>query len=1277
MSYYYEALNEQSFQKLVQALIVTVHPETVCLPVRQPDGGRDALFYLTALERKNFVVFQVKFSTNPKERSDRDAIESLIKSEKQKVNTLIEKGATHYYLVTNVQGTAHLGTGSIDKVNKTLTDTFGIPSFVWWRDDLDARLDNASDIKWSYPQICRATDVLQFLLKRPENKAELEAARAVTAYMGKQHGDDRDVKFKQVELKRRITDLFVDLPIGHKGSRLERKRVQGNIKEVREIDQYLDQLDEDDEYENDDDPPFNHGGLAAGFLLHMPFGKGVSRFVLEGAPGQGKSTVTQFLCQVNRLKLLPSRRSELDSVDKVHASAPTRAPFRVDLRDYAAWVSGRHPYAKAGEIAPPEEGQRSLESFLTMQIAWHSGGLKLNQHDLLEFFMRAHSVVILDGFDEVADIATRARVVEEICATADRLDAHALSLHIIVTSRPAAFVNSPGFPEDDWVHLELNDLKWLNIKVYKEKWSEAQDLTPSERNALTATLEEKLRQPHLRDLSRNPMQLAILLQLMHVQGAALPDKRTALYEEYMKIFLNREVEKKQIAGDHRELILSIHGLLAWVLQVQAETGQGSGSITMEALRKEVSAYLESEEHDPELAQDLLKGTVERVGALVSRVQGTFEFEVQPLREYFTARHLHKTAPYSPPGNAKRGTRPDRFAALAGSFYWTNVTRFFCGFYDVGELPSLVDGLINIGEESGYSLINQPRRLAMMLLGDHVFTQSPRSMRRLIKFIVREPGFQLLTAADSIQGQRGMRLPKTAGGKVLFQACASKLQEEVDPTLRCTLRQVMARNADRETLKTFWRSQHDEGKIGSDSLAEARDLGLVEEFDTSEISELTAGNPEMQMHWLAEAHLHDHIVRDSTLYTKACQAFFDFDITFPYQRPYRGTPMNMLVVLTGLLQPHSLAEIFTIPPEHSIGFGRRDFLKRDFVEYVATAGDRIEQDPFAELAQFVVKLMEVPLEEWRTDLSLWDRLVNRGFQVAPRTRLFSLIAMISTTVSNRKERSEDTRHAYDEDNAEHRFDSDKAQGYWQEEGFAPTSGLARRLYFARGEADNSSWWRGKLAESDVEAKIILLSTLLCWGEPRVIKYLSAEIGVALDELDAKSWSWFWNLFALSSFATGSQAMQLNEKWFLEDDVPTERFAIALSRRISEDVNRRAFVRKCFYDYCGGDPRILQTAAEWELFSGSHDDVDWAFAKRLSMQARINGVRFLFPHSYLRQHIDVPFDVAECVLENCDRHNAQFVLLCERALGSFVAQRAPKVSTIAEEEMWFANDTNNRE
>ena len=196
MAYYYEALNDQTFQKFVQALLVTVHPETICLPVRQPDGGRDGLLYHAAVDRKNFVVFQVKISINSKDKTERDVIGSLIKSEQNKVNALINKGATHYYFVTNVQGSGHPENASIDKVNKTLTGAFSIPAFVWWRDDLDARFDNASDIKWSYPEICRATDFLQFLLQRPQARAEIEATRAITAYIGMQHSDGRDVKFK-------------------------------------------------------------------------------------------------------------------------------------------------------------------------------------------------------------------------------------------------------------------------------------------------------------------------------------------------------------------------------------------------------------------------------------------------------------------------------------------------------------------------------------------------------------------------------------------------------------------------------------------------------------------------------------------------------------------------------------------------------------------------------------------------------------------------------------------------------------------------------------------------------------------------------------------------------------------------------------------------------------------------------------------------------------------------------------------------------------------------
>ena len=58
MDYHYETLNGQSFQKLCQALIVAQNPNTQCLPVGQPDGGRDAFFFHAEPDQAKFAVFQ-------------------------------------------------------------------------------------------------------------------------------------------------------------------------------------------------------------------------------------------------------------------------------------------------------------------------------------------------------------------------------------------------------------------------------------------------------------------------------------------------------------------------------------------------------------------------------------------------------------------------------------------------------------------------------------------------------------------------------------------------------------------------------------------------------------------------------------------------------------------------------------------------------------------------------------------------------------------------------------------------------------------------------------------------------------------------------------------------------------------------------------------------------------------------------------------------------------------------------------------------------------------
>jgi hypothetical protein len=53
----------------------------------------------------------------------------------------------------------------------------------------------------------------------------------------------------------------------------------------------------------------------------------------------------------------------------------------------------------------------------------------------------------------VADVETRKLIVKEISKACARLETTTRSIQAIVTSRPAAFAKSPGFPQGEWTHL--------------------------------------------------------------------------------------------------------------------------------------------------------------------------------------------------------------------------------------------------------------------------------------------------------------------------------------------------------------------------------------------------------------------------------------------------------------------------------------------------------------------------------------------------------------------------------------------------------------------------------------------------------------------------------------------------------------------------------------------------------------------------------------------------------------------------------------------------------
>ncbi len=764
----FELLGEQRFQQFCQALIALTFPDVQCLPVAQPDGGRDAQVRLGS---KDSIIFQVKFARSPTTLQNPSAwIESVLKKEKTKIENLVQRGASKYTLITNFSPTAHLDTGSIDQVQKAI-DELPIPADCWWRDDLNRRLEGAFDVKLSYPELLTGPDLLRILAAHgQDNDAELRRQRAIKAYLVEQYLGDREVRFRQADLANELLKFFIDVPATPLVEGKEAQHVRRFISELN----YKEETPVEVRQERPD--PLTHG--AAGLLLYGEFQKLAPYGVIEGAPGQGKSTMLQYICQVHRMRIL--EKEEAAEVDPVHRVSPQRLPFKIDLRDFAVWLRRRHRDIQA---EPADAPPAALEEFLAAEVERSSGGSKFDVADLQAVISKTSGLLALDGLDEVGDTQMREEVVEAIDMAVARLAELCPSLQAIVTTRPASFGGRPVFSRVKFKTIRLRSLETPLIKDYGRKWVDARRVGHQAGVELIETLEEKLREPHIRDIAQNPMQLAILLDLVHRRGQALPDQRTALYNSYMDLFLDREAEKSEVVLKYRPLLLSLHGYLAWLLHCQAESPEGDGRFTFTEVEERVAKFLEGRGFPADLFGDLFAGVFDRVGALVSRYQGTFEFEVQPLREFFTARFLYESAAHSTPGDRRSGTRPERFDAIAQRPYWLNVTRFYAGSYNSGELASIADRLEALDEDRSLGTTTHPRAVATRLLADRTFQQDIRIQRRVVELVCEDiPDRGGASEATSAYVPSTMlSLPADCGGKELAEvAWASlSLEERID------------------------------------------------------------------------------------------------------------------------------------------------------------------------------------------------------------------------------------------------------------------------------------------------------------------------------------------------------------------------------------------------------------------------------------------------------------------------------------------------------------------
>lgn len=657
---------------------------------------------------------------------------------------------------------------------------------------------------------------------------------AVRAYLADQYAFDNKVLFEQVDLHGPSVDsMFVDVPFSC--------RPDAKIAEL--LERIATEHPGDVEAAEGADDQIVTGAAQA--LLHPDW---TGSALLVGGPGQGKSTLLQYVCQFHRARRLghdayDGRRQQLAQLTKL-----PRVPVRLDLRKYAEWASRQVKDGKpakgdrrrkgGGNVRGSAQQWPSIEEYTASEIKRRSGGLTFEVDDLATLVSTEAVLIALDGLDEVANLKHREIVSDEIVATQVRLQQASPDLVVLVATRPGATTSvlwsSSAFPR-----LHLRRLSQGLRLQYLQQWAMVARLTPEATDKLQQTFMDNQHVPHIRELAAYPMQLAILLHLLY-RRQLLPQQRTELYREYLKTFLDREQgeDKEPLLAQERQIIEDIHAFLAWYLQTKAEEGQTSGAIKREYLRTLLREHLAGRSDGQKLAEKLFSAFTSRVLCLVERDTGMFQFEVQSLREYFAALYIFENAP----ARGDKNTRDDCLNALLVRPYWSNVCRFYVGLYSKGEVRGIRHNLRQLSKDPDLGLHPMLRSTAALFLNDRTYEgQNDDPIQEVVDFVLDGPGVVL--AEDGLLDVSGsaLLLSERAGRSQVVGHVKARLAKEESPVVRTALAACLRRHALHSDNLADWWWEHRQSNWAW--LHTVGQLGLLGDLSTrreSDLAELLRG-----------------------------------------------------------------------------------------------------------------------------------------------------------------------------------------------------------------------------------------------------------------------------------------------------------------------------------------------------------------------------------------------------------------------------------------------------
>lgn len=743
--YRLDRLSPRLFEHVVQSLAIGAISSTVAPFGDGPDGGREATFDgqthygSESAHWDGRGVIQAKFHVRPQDTT-RDAAwaRAELRKELKQYNRRTRPRPAPDYFIYAVNVVLSPGEGQGKDLVQAILDEFrqkhklkGVD--IWDYDKLRTLLDRDEPVRTSYMAWILPSDVLAALAAKLHTE-QRDYYPLILRYLQRELINDQFAKLEQAGHSADdaipLSQVFIDLPTSRHPPSTEQPTYEESSSD-RFVATVLSDAGQSFKASINNDPDSRVG--PARTRSGVP-----GRYVLIGGPGQGKTTVGQYVCQVFRHAILADVPTNLISAEAANAmegfsrqwgdeklAVPRarRLPFRIVLGDLARSLA--------------ENEASSLPSYLATRFNANSS-IRITDSEIERILCEYPSIIVLDGLDEVPSSTNREALMSAVSGFLVDVASGDLDVLLIATSRPQGY--NDEFSPRLYAHHYLLPLPADDALKYGRQLAKTRFGHGNERYSKVADrLERALQNPATARLMETPLQVTILTLLVDRIGTP-PEERWALFSAYYKLIFERETERDidsvAVLKTNAVDVDEIHRRVGLALQVESERSGGTDArLTVDQFSEIVEGYLEEEGHQQparaQLKSQIIEAAGNRLVFLVGLEHGQVGFEIRSLQEFMAAEGL-----MAGPDTVVQ----ERLREVAASTNWRNVFLFAAGqcFAAKRHFRDTIESIcVDLNEENeSFGKLRVGSLLALDLLEDGPARKQPIKRRSLTRLAVQ-------------------------------------------------------------------------------------------------------------------------------------------------------------------------------------------------------------------------------------------------------------------------------------------------------------------------------------------------------------------------------------------------------------------------------------------------------------------------------------------------------------------------------------------------------------